>query len=200
MLEKIKEYAHLNNVPIIQDEGLNFLLQNIDKYNVKSILEVGSAIGYSAIMMAKANKDLNILTIEIDPKRYEMAKQNIEGFQLNDQISIINLDANNYKSDTKYDLIFLDGAKSQYDNMLNNLYDNLSDSGIIIVDNLGFHGLVYVKDLKIKRRTRQLVEKIKLFRKHIVEDDRFEVILFDDIGDGMGLLINKKGCQDGKHK
>lgn len=200
MSDKMREYAHLNNVPIIQDEGLGFLLKHIDKYNVKNILEVGSAIGYSAIMMAKSKKDVKILTIEIDSKRYEMAKHNIKVLGLDNQISIINLDANDYKSQTKYDLIFLDGAKSQYDNMLNNLYDNLSDNGIIIVDNLGFHGLVYLNDLKIKRRTRQLVEKIKLFREHILNDDRFDVILYDEIGDGMGLLINKKGCQHGKHK
>ena len=89
-------------------------------------------------------------------------------------------------------MIFLDGPKSQYDNMLNHLFDNLAINGIVVVDNLGFYGLVYEERPKVRRRTRQLVEKIKLFRENIVNDDRFEVIFYDDIGDGMGLIIKRK--------
>ena len=197
MIEKIKEYANLNNIEIIQDEGFDFLLYNFEKYKVRSILEVGSAIGYSALMMAKSNRNLNILTIEINADRYLLAKSNIKHCGFNNQIKILNLDANDFKSQLKYDLIFLDGPKSQYDNMLNNLYENLSDTGIIIVDNLGFYGLVYKEELNVKRRTKQLVKKIRVFREHILVDDRFNVTLYDNIGDGMGLLINKKGCQHG---
>ncbi len=196
MIDKIKEYAKFYDIPIIEDEGLAFLLKQIDTYKVKNILEIGSAIGYSAIMMAKQNKEIKILTIEINTKTYNVAKSNIKDMGLDNQIEILNLDGNDYHSDKKYDLIFLDGAKSQYDNMLNNLYNNLSDNGIVIVDNLVFYGLVYQKNPQVRRRTRQLVDKIKLFRENIINDKRFKVILFDDIGDGMGLLINKKGCQN----
>lgn len=200
MIKEIRDYAYLNNIPIIQDQGLAFILDMIEAYNVKSMLEVGSAIGYSSIMLASQNKSLKVVTIEVDIKRYHIAQENISRFNLNDQISVINLDANDYKSDEKYDLIFLDGPKSQYQNMLDNLYENLSDNGIVIVDNLGFHGLVYQEKPQVKRRTRQLVEKIKLFRKKIAVDERFKVFLYDEIGDGMGLLINRKGVIGAKLK
>lgn len=192
MLEEIIEYAEVNDIPIIQNQGLTFLLDNIDKFNVENILEVGSAIGYSAIMIAKHNVKINITTIEVDIKKYHMAHDNIKKFNLLDRIEVINLDANDYKSDKKFDMIFLDGPKSQYSNMLNNLYNNLKAGGIVIVDNLGFYGLVYQEKPKVRRRTRQLVEKIKLFRKEIQADKRFKVELYDDIGDGMGLLIKRE--------
>lgn len=196
MIEDIKEYAEENDIPNIQDQGLTFLLDNIDKYKVLKVLEVGSAIGYSSIMVAKHNPNILVTTIEVDIKRYHLAQENIKKEGLSDRIEVINLDANDYKSDKKFDLIFLDGPKSQYSNMLNNLYDNLSTNGIVVVDNLGFYGLVYQEKPNVRRRTRQLVEKIKLFRDNIKKDKRFEVIFYDDIGDGMGLLIKREEVQN----
>ena len=196
MIDDIVEYAQENDVPIIEDEGLDFILDKIDEYDVKNILEVGSAIGYSAIMMAKHNQDIKITTLEIDIKRYYKALENILDNNFKPQIEVINTDANDFKSEKEYDLIFLDGPKSQYANMLDNLYANLKVGGIVIVDNLGFHGLVYQEKPKIKRRTRQLVDKIKLFRESIVNDKRFEVILYDNVGDGMGLFIKREGVKN----
>lgn len=192
MVENIKKYALENDVPIIKDEGLNFILDIVDKYQIKSILEVGSAIGYSAIKFALHSKDITVTTIEIDPVRYNLAVNNVNDLNLSQKIEVVNDDANKFKSDNKFDMIFLDGAKSQYENMLNNLYDNLLPGGVIVVDNLVFYGLVFQERPKVRRRTRQLVEKIKLFRENIANDDRFEVYLYDDIGDGMGLLVKKR--------
>lgn len=191
MIKEIKEYAIINDVPIIQDEGLNFILKQIDKYNVKNILEVGSAIGYSSIKMANFKKDLKITTLELDTRRYHQAIENIKALNLHDRIKVINIDGNDFKSDEKFDFIFLDGPKSQYSNMLENLYHNLNKGGIIVVDNLVFYGLVFQDKPKVSRRTRQLVEKIKIFREEILKDSRFNVVLYDDIGDGMGILIKK---------
>ena len=192
MTKKLKHYAKENDIPIIIDEGLEFLLNTIKECKAKDILEVGSAIGFSSIQMATSNKDIKIVTIEKDIKRYHLAIKNIKEKNLSERIKVINLDANDYKSDKVFDLIFLDGPKSQYGNMLNHLYDNLKEGGAVVVDNLGFHGLVYKKKPKVKRRTRQLIEKIQKFRKDIKEDHRFDVKIYDDIGDGMGLLIKKK--------
>lgn len=187
----MKDYAFLNNVPIIQDEGIEFLIDVIRKYQVKTILEIGTAIGYSSIMMAKTDKNLKILTLEIDKSMYELAQENIKYFNLNKQIEVYNTDANKYISKRKFDLIFLDGPKAQYANLVDNFYENLNVNGIIVVDNLAFHGLVFKEKLNVNRRTRQLINKIKLFRKNVVNDERFVVTLYDDIGDGMGLLIKK---------
>ena len=142
MTRKLKHYAKENDIPIIIDEGLEFLLNTIKEYNAKDILEVGSAIGFSSIQMATSDKDIKIVTIEKDIKRYHLALKNIKEKDLSERIKVINLDANDYKSDKVFDLIFLDGPKSQYGNMLNHLYDNLKEGGVVVVDNLGFHGLV----------------------------------------------------------
>ncbi len=192
MIEEIIDYAQKNDIPIIQQQGLTFLLSKIDEFNIVNVLEVGSAIGYSAIEMALYKENILITTLEKDIKRYNLAVKNISDNNLDKRVKIINIDANDYKSDIKYDMIFLDGPKSQYENMLNHLFDNLALNGIVVVDNLGFYGLVYEERPKVRRRTRQLVDKIKLFREHIVSDERFEVIFYDDIGDGMGLIIKRK--------
>ena len=88
---ELKEYAHLHKVPIIQDPGLEFLLGSIKKYQPKRILEVGTAIGYSAINMALLGSE--VVTIERDPKMYELALKNINDFGLNDKIKVVFSDA-----------------------------------------------------------------------------------------------------------
>ena len=188
MLEDIRAYAKENRVPIINDEGLQFLTKQIEKYGSKDILELGSAIGYSAIMMTRINDEINIVTIEKDETRYAEAVKNIEALKLNDRIEIHLMDALDFNTDRKFDLIFLDLAKSKYELMLNKFYDNLNEGGIILVDNLGMYGLVFEEKLKVRRQVRQLVEKIRKFRKNILEDDRFDVTIYDDIGDGIGIL------------
>ena len=113
-INNIEEYAIKNNIPIMEHDGIEFLIEYIKKNNIKSILEIGSAIGYSAIRMALIDKDIKVTTIERDVKRYEEAVKNINDFNLNNQINIILDDAFNVELDKKYDLIFIDAAKSQY--------------------------------------------------------------------------------------
>lgn len=192
MIESIKTYAEENRVPIIKDEGLRFLVEHIKKYDVKDILELGSAIGYSAIMMANVDEDIMITTVEKDEERYDMAVKNIEKCHLSDRIDIHLSDALIFETDKKYDMIFLDLAKSKYDVMLNRFYPNLKEGGIVIVDNLGMYGLVFEEELHVKRRVRQLVEKIKIFRTNIINDERFDTTIYDDIGDGIGVLVKRK--------
>lgn len=192
MIESIKTYAEENRVPIIKDEGLRFLVEHIKKYDVKDILELGSAIGYSAIMMANVDEDIMITTVEKDEERYDMAVENIEKCHLSDRIDIHLGDALTFETDKKYDMIFLDLAKSKYDVMLNRFYPNLKEGGIVIVDNLGMYGLVFEEELHVKRRVRQLVEKIKIFRTNIINDERFDTTIYDDIGDGIGVLVKRK--------
>lgn len=194
MIESIVEYAKKHRVPIINQEGLNFLIKQIDKYKVKNILELGSAIGYSAIMMANIDDDIKIITVEKDQVRYEQAVENIEKLSKQDQIEIHLADALEFETDKKFDMIFLDLAKSRYEAMLNKFYPNLEQGGIVIVDNLGMYGLVYKEDLKalkVKRRVRQLIEKIIHFRESIANDDRLEVTFYDDIGDGIAVIVKK---------
>ena len=113
VIREIKQYAETNNVPIMMDDGINFLTTYILKNHVKSILEIGTAIGYSAIMMALVDVNVKITTIERDEVRYLEALKNVKLLGLEDRITLIYNDAFNVKLDDKFDLIFIDAAKAQ---------------------------------------------------------------------------------------
>ena len=110
----LEKYAKENNIPIMQKDGIDFMCEYIKKNNIKNILEVGAAIGYSAIRMASISNDIKVTTIERDEKRYKEAVKNIESFNLEQQINIIFNDAFDVELNEQYDLIFIDAAKSQY--------------------------------------------------------------------------------------
>ncbi len=197
MIDDIKDYAKVNRVPIIKDGGLEFLLQKIEEYDAKNILELGTAIAYSAINMARLSKDIQIDTIERDEKLYHEALINIEKEGLSEQIHPYFMDIKDFKTDKIYDLIFVDAAKGQYYNYLEQFYNNLKTGGAYFFDNLVFHDMIYDVDSIKNRNTRQLVKKILKFR-HIVQDDtRFDIILRDDIGDGVCVLIKKEIKNEG---
>ena len=153
-ISEIKDYAKENNVPIMQDEGIDFICNYIKENNIKSVLEIGSAIGYSAIRFASINKDIKVTTIEKDNIRYKLAVSNINDIGLNDQIIIYNDDALSIDISDKYDLIFIDAAKSQYIKFFEKYKNNLNNSGVIVSDNLSFHGMVEHPELTNNRNTR----------------------------------------------
>ena len=161
-IKRIKQYAKDNNVPIMHDEGINYLTNFILKHNIETILEIGAAVGYSAIQMALVNKKIKIVSVERDEKRYLEALKNIKEFKLEDRIELIFCDALELKLDSKFDLIFLDAAKSQNIKFFNNFSRNLNDNGYVITDNMSFHGYVSKELSEIKSRNlRGLVRKIK---------------------------------------
>lgn len=191
-LRIIEEYAHQNKIPIMQKEGIEFLTKYIKENNIKTILEIGSAIGYSAIKMALIDKKIKITTIERDKKRYEEAIKNINDFKLNKQIKIINSDALDFSTTDKYDLIFIDAAKAQYIKFFEKYKHNLKDTGTIISDNLEFHGLVKNPELTTNRNTKQLVKKIQNYIDFLKQNKEFNTE-FIKLGDGIG--ISKKNLQ-----
>ena len=103
-INKIKIYARDNRIPIMLDDGIDFLCEYIKKNRVKNILEIGTAIGYSAIRMARVNKDIRIVTIEKDELRYKMAVQNVSTLGMKKQIKVIYADAMEAEIEGKYDL------------------------------------------------------------------------------------------------
>ena len=140
-LKALEKYAEENNVPIIQKEGLNFILNYIKENKVKKILEIGTAIGYSAISMALIDKNIKITTIERNKEMFSLAKKNVKDFNLEKRINIIYADALEAEIKDKYDLIFIDAAKAQYIKFFFFFKSNLKENGAIITDNLNFHGL-----------------------------------------------------------
>lgn len=191
-MSDLKQFAKDNHVPIIQDGGLDFLLKTIKKINAKDILELGSAIGYSAISMARLSDDIHIDTIERDQKMYEEALKNVKDAALNDQITLNFMDIRDYVPSKKYDLIFVDAAKGQYYNYLNQFIDYMKEDGVMFFDNMVFHGLTKDPDAIKNRNTRSLVKKINKFKELVKEDSRFDIILYEDIGDGILILTRRK--------
>ena len=182
----IKEYAKENNVPIMQDAGIDFMCEYIKDNNIKSILEIGSAIGYSAIRFASLNDDITVTTIERDIDRYNEAVKNINNENLDNRITIYNEDALEFTTSDKFDLIFIDAAKSQYIKFFEKYKINLNDNGVIVSDNLSFHGFVEHPELTNNRNTRQLVGKIRKYINFLKENEEFNTTFYD-VGDGVSI-------------
>ena len=189
---EIKRFAKENNVPIMLDDGIEFLTDYIKRNNINSVLEIGTAIGYSAIMMALANPKLTLTTIERDEKRYLEALKNIKKFDMEDRITLIYNDALNVSITDKFDLIFIDAAKAQNIRFFEKFSKNLNDDGVIVTDNLKFHNLVLKDESEIKSRDlRGLVRKIKEYIEYLKTSKKYETE-FLDLGDGISLSKKKK--------
>ena len=191
ILESMEEYAKVNNVPIMMKDGIEFLTNYIKENKVKNILEIGSAIGYSAIRMALVSDDINVTTIERDDVRYNEAIKNIKEANLEKRINIIHSDAFDVELDSKFDLIFIDAAKAQYIKFFDKFKKNLSDEGVIVSDNLKFHGLVDTNEHIESRNVRQLVRKLKNYVEFLENNEEFDTTFYD-LGDGVAVSKRRK--------
>ena len=172
-MKELEEYAKINNIPIMQKDGILYLINYIKENNIKNILEIGSAIGYSSIMMASINSDIRITTIERDKDRYDLAVSNIKKYNLDKQINIIYGDAVDTDITGMYDLIFIDAAKGKNIFFFEKYKNNLVKGGTIITDNLSFHGLVEDSDLVKTKNQRGVVNKIKDFISFLDNNEEF---------------------------
>ena len=190
----LEEYAHKNNIPIMMSDGIEFLLEYIKNNNIKNILEIGAAIGYSAIRMALVDDSIRVTTIERDEERYNEALKNVNEFNLSSRINIILSDAFDVELKDKYDLIFIDAAKSQYIKFFEKFKVNLKNNGVIVSDNLNFHGLVHEDEKNLSRNVRGLVRKLNNYVDYLKNNDEFETEFYD-IGDGVSIS-KKVGVKD----
>ena len=172
-MKELEEYAKINNIPIMQKDGILYLINYIKENNIKNILEIGSAIGYSSIMMASIYSDIRITTIERDKDRYDLAVFNIKKYNLDKQINIIYGDAVDTDITGMYDLIFIDAAKGKNVFFFEKYKNNLVKRGTIITDNLSFHGLVEDSDLVKTKNQRGIVNKIKDFISFLDNNEEF---------------------------
>ena len=143
MISDIKESALQEKIPIIQDGGLLFLLGLIVENEYKEILELGTAVAYSAINMALLDDEI----------------RNIEEQGLSDQIKVYHMPIEEFRTDKMYDLIFVDAAKAQYGKYLEQFIGNLKDDGKMVFDNMIFHGLIYETERIGSRNLRNLVKR-----------------------------------------
>lgn len=191
---ELRNYGLENSVPIISDDGLALLLSVIRMKNVKSVLEVGTAIGYSSICMALEG-DIYIDTIERNSKMYEEAIKNIKDLGLENQINVHFCDALEIDEAKlgKYDLIFIDAAKAQYTRFFEKFTPYLNDNGVVFTDNLIFHGMSEMERGEIpSKNLRALVRKIDNYNKYLSDNENFKTT-FINVGDGVALSVRKGG-------
>ncbi len=149
-------------------------------------------MGYSAMHMARLSKDIHIDTIEKDEAMYQQAIKNIDEAGLNDQIKVYFMPIEEFDTDQMYDLIFVDAAKAQYGKYMEKFLRNLKEDGAMVFDNMIFHGLIYDVEKIASRNLRNLVKKIVKFRELVHNDTRFDIMEFDNIGDGIFVLTRRK--------
>lgn len=191
---EMEEYARENRVPIMELEGIETMLQIVRIQQPTKILEVGTAIGYSALRMAEACPSAHIVTLERDQERYEKAENYFARSGMGDQITLIKGDALEQEDEVRllgdYDMIFIDAAKGQYKKFFEIYSQYLNDAGVIITDNVLFKGLVYEKAEIEKKRIRNLVQKIDQFNQWLMENDRYHTVILP-IGDGVAISRKK---------
>ncbi len=191
VLEPLKAFAQAHDVPIIKDQGLRFLQQLILIKDAQSVLEIGTAIGYSALGMLAVKPELKIVTVERDPNMQVLARKNFESFGKKASVQLICEDALNYLPDPsqRFDMIFIDAAKAQSQRFFERFERFLHPGGVIVVDNLDFHGLVGSKPSS--KNVRRLVEKIEAFIEYVQKREAYDTVIYP-IGDGMSVSIKKR--------
>lgn len=190
---EIERYAEKNHIPIMDRHTIESFLGLLKLQNPHYILEIGSAIGYSAIRMAQALPDAKITTIEREHERYHKAVGFIAQSEFKERIRVIEADALESEADvvldTIYDALFIDAAKGQYKRFFKKYAPVVKSGGFIYCDNMFMRGLV-VQDLsEINRRKRTMVRNLKAFTKWVMANPDYESTLLP-IGDG--VLIAKK--------
>ena len=196
VIRNMERYAEANNVPIIEKDSIIFIDKYIKMNHVKHVLEIGSAIGYSAILMSISSPDVEITTIERDETRYKEALKNVKAAGLEDRIEVVFNDAMDVNlAGYKYDLIFIDAAKSQNIRFFEKFQNYLEEGGIIITDNINFHGLVENPDQIDSKNVRQMVTKIQEYKDFLKDNDEF-ITKFYDIGDGLSVSFRKNDNEE----
>ncbi len=189
--EEIKHSGIEHKVPISLDDTLSFVCNKINETKAKQILEIGTAIGYSAITMAENTTCAHIDTLEIDEDRFIIAEKNVLEHKLNKKISLYLVDAMDYLKTTNktYDFIYLDGPKGQYINYLPYLVKILKRGGVLVADNLYFHGMVTGK-IPTSKGCRAMIKGLKNYIATITNHPALTTQILD-IGDGLGYSIKK---------
>ncbi len=189
-MEQILQESIKLGLPIILDDTRAELTSLIKRVNPKNILEIGSAIGYSAsCMLSVASKNATLTTIEIDPERYKLCKKNLARVAGNRAL-VINADAGEFLkmyNGRKFDFVFIDGPKGQYQTYVNLLMPNLNDGAYLFCDNIYFHGMVNGK-IPVSRGVRTMVRNLSKFIETMKASTSFETQILEK---GDGILIAK---------
>jgi len=190
-LEELRKDAIVNNIPIMQRDAIEYIKCRIKVFKLYKILELGTAVGYSACEMASVGEDVHVTSVEKDSGRFMSAMKNVKALGLNDQVSLIFNDALSLDITEKYNFIVIDASKGQNIHFFEKYKKNLLLNGFMIIDNIKFHGLVGNSDTIQNKNLRSLVSKIEEFLEYLKtqEDDFFIEII--DVGDGLAVCQRK---------
>lgn len=192
-LALVRSYAEEHHVPIMEETGIEELLALLREQNPGNILEIGSAIGFSAIKMAAGMPGCQIDTIERDDIRYEKALEFISLAGMSEEIRIFHADALEMdlaRLEPSYDAIFIDAAKGQYEKFFNKYESLLAGNGLIYCDNMHMHGMAEMDILDIPRRKRTMIRNLKAFKEYMMDHPSYEAKLLP-VGDGI-MICRKK--------
>lgn len=185
-ISELEEYARFHHVPIITKDSLCTILTILDLVKAKRVLEIGTAIGYSSICMTYGSTRI-VDTIERDLEMYNLAQANIENFGITSQINVHFGDALliNMEALSKYDVIFIDAAKAQNIKFFERFVPLLNEGGIVITDNLLFHGAVEDAASQTKN-VQKMVKRIDEYNQYLQQLPTYKTFFLDS-GDGISV-------------
>lgn len=188
---KTREFAKRNYIPIVRPKTCELLIEKIKEIKPKSILEIGTAIGYSGIIMLQ-NCDAYLTTLEKDERMKQLAQENFKKENLIERVDLVFGDAFEFiqKTTQKFDFIFLDGPKGQYAKYLPYLLNRLTPKGLMFCDNVLFEGLVQDENANVDKKHRTIVNNLRLFLKMVNENNAIESEIIN-LEDGVCLIKNK---------
>ena len=195
LFKQMEDIAKENKVPIINENGRKVFIEIIKKYKPQRVLEIGTAIGYSALLTTYYGaENAKIISLELDEERAKQAQDFINQSAYREQIKIILGDAakNIEKLDKnyKFDMVFIDAAKGQYPDYLQKVLPLLADDGIILADNVLFRGYVMSEE-KPPRRYKTIVKRLREYIAMVSDTDKFTTEIFEN-GDGLALTKRLK--------
>lgn len=192
-IDQLRNYAETHQVPIVDQLSLDLIQQIIRLHQPKEILEVGSAIGYSAMQFASVDKSINVTTIERNEEMIQQAKTNIRQYGYADQIRLIEADATEafeLVNDRIYDMIFIDAAKAQSQRFFELYCPLLREKGVMITDNILYHGFVADIDVVRSRNVKQMVKKVQRYNQWLSQQQGFTTD-FIHMDDGLAISIKE---------
>ncbi|MGB2994069.1 MAG: O-methyltransferase [Paenisporosarcina sp.] len=193
-LSNMEQFAKEHHIPIMELVAIESLLQFLRMQQPKSILEIGSAIGYSAIRMAFTLPESVITTIEKDEGRFQLASSYVEQAALTSRIQLLHGDALEIDihsfSQSHYDALFIDAAKGQYQRFFDKYSPLVPSGGVIYCDNMLMHGFTEIDIKEVPRRKRTMVRNLQHFTKWLMNHEEYETT-FLPIGDGITISIKR---------
>ncbi|WP_327063100.1 O-methyltransferase [Jeotgalibacillus alimentarius] len=193
LADEMAEYARIHEVPIMETEGIETLLQLLRVQNPARILEIGTAIGYSAVRMAEALPQTQVVSIERDPVRAKLAREFVQKSGFQDRIHLLEGDALEISEEVSsfglFDAAFIDAAKSQNIRFFEMYEQYFTDDVTVYTDNVLFKGLVAEQTGNESRNVRQMLRKLDRFNQWIAANEDYHTVILP-VGDG--LTISKK--------